>query len=63
MNTSCNTVTIEDALKEISMLNSSKAIQVTDIPLKVIKDNSDFLRNKYALFSTNLSVKENFQII
>ena len=63
MNTSCNTITIEDALKEISMLNSSKAIQVTDIPLKVIKDNSNFLQYKYAHFSMNLSAKENFQII
>ena len=42
MNASFNTITIEDALKEIIMVNSSKAIQVTDTPLKVIKENSNF---------------------
>ena len=32
-----NTISIEDALKEISMLDSSKAMQATDTPVKVIK--------------------------
>ena len=32
----------EDVLKEISVLDSSKAIQATDIPVKVIKDSSNF---------------------
>ena len=32
---------IEDALKEISISHSSKAIQATDIPGKLIKGNSN----------------------
>ena len=36
------TITIEDLLKEISMLDSSKDIQATDIPVKLIKSNSNF---------------------
>ena len=42
-----NTITIEVALKEISMLDSSKVIQATDIPVKVMKGNSIF-------YSTNI---------
>ena len=53
------------------MLNSSKAIQATDIPVKVIKSNLlknsllkkqkvIFLQNKNALISINLLVNENF---
>ena len=53
----------EDALKEISMLDSSKAIYATDIPVIVKKVNSIFLQNKYALISINLLVKKNFQIV
>ena len=41
---SFNTITIENALKEISMIDSSKTIQATDIPVKKIKDN----RNSFA---------------
>ena len=56
-------ITLDDALKEISMFDSSKAIQTTDIPVKVIKDNKViiviFLQNKYGLISRNLLVKEN----
>ena len=36
------TITIEDLLKEISMLDSSKDIQATDIAVKLIKSNSNF---------------------
>ena len=56
-------ITLDDILKEISMFDSSKAIQATDIPVKVIKDNKVitviFLQNKYGLISMNLLVKEN----
>ena len=56
-------ITLDDALKEISMFDSSKAIQATDKPVKVIKDNKVitviFLQNKYGLISMNLLVKEN----
>ena len=41
---SFNTITIENVLKEISMIDSSKIIQATDIPVKKIKDN----RNSFA---------------
>ena len=56
-------ITLDDVLKEISMFDSSKAIQATDIPVKVIKDNKVitviFLQNKYGLISMNLLVKQN----
>ena len=56
-------ITLDDALKEISMFDSSKAIQAPDKPVKVIKDNKVitviFLQNKYGLISMNLLVKEN----
>ena len=55
-------ITIEGALKEISMLGGSKAIQATDIQVKVIKSKSNFLQNKYALISMNLSAKENLKL-
>ena len=42
------------------MLNSSKAIQATDMPVKVIRANSNYLQNKYAIISMNQLVKENF---
>ena len=56
-------ITLDDVLKEISMFDSSKAIQATDLPVKVIKDNKVitviFLQNKYGLISMNLLLKEN----
>ena len=60
-----NKITIGDALKEIFMLDSSKAIQATDIPVKAIKCNIIFLQKKYAfvLMRLFLLVKENFQIV
>ena len=36
------TITIKDALKEISMLASSKTMQATEIPVKLVKGNSIF---------------------
>ena len=40
---SFNTITVEVALKEINMLDNSKAIQATDTPVKVIKGVSILL--------------------
>ena len=56
---SFNTITIEDAIKEVSLLDSSKALQTTGLLLKVIKDNSIFFQNKYAFISINLLIKKN----
>ena len=39
---SFNMITIKDAFKEISILDSSKAIKAPEIPVKVIKDNGNF---------------------
>ena len=50
-----NTITIEDALKKIRVLDSSKAIQAIDTEVKAIKGNSNFF-----VISMNLLVKENF---
>ena len=36
-----NFVSKEHVLEEIQMLDSSKAIQESDIPVKLIKENSD----------------------
>ena len=58
-----NSITIEDALKEISMSDNSKVVQATEFPVKVIKSSSIFLQNKYALISIDLFLKKNFQIV
>ena len=47
---SFNTITIEDAIKEISMLDSSQAIKATDMPVKVIKRTVIFYRTSMRLF-------------
>ena len=60
---SFNTITIEDALKEISMLDSSKDIKVTDKSVKVIKGNSNCFQKKDALILINLLVKKHFQTV
>ena len=60
---SLNRITIEHAVKEIITLDSSKAMQATSIPGKVMKGNNIFLQNKYALISMNLLAKENFQTV
>ena len=52
-----NTITIEDALKEISMSDSSKFMHAMDLPVKVMKGSSIFLQNKYAFISIS---KEKF---
>ena len=52
-------ITIEDALKEISMLDSSKAIQASEIPVKLVKGSSIFLQNKHACFNKSIG-KGNF---
>ena len=58
-----NSITIEDALKEISMSDNSKVVQATEFPVKVIESSSIFLQNKYALISIDLFLKKNFQIV
>ena len=48
---SFNMITIEDALKENSVLDSSKDIQAYNIPVKVLKGNSNvFCRRNIRLF-------------
>ena len=37
-----SSVTLSDVAKEINILNSSKAIQEADLPVKLLKDNKDF---------------------
>ena len=54
-----NTITIEDALKEISMFKSITGYRHTSIG---IKDNSSFFAEQMYCFLNGLSVKENFQI-
>ena len=38
-----SSVTLADVAKMINTLNNSKAIQETDLPVKLLKDNKDFL--------------------
>ena len=57
---SFNATTIEDAIKGISMLDSSKAIQITEIKKKVKKTRVILLQKKYALILMNLLVKKNY---
>ena len=52
----------EDILKEISELDSSKAIQATDIPVKVIKDSSNFFAEQISAYSMNLSLRKKCHI-
>ena len=58
-----HSVCIEDVRTQRNQNVSSKAIQATDIPVKVIKRNSNILQNKYALISMNLLVKENYKLL
>ena len=44
-------ITIEDAVKEISVLDISAAIQATDIPVKVIKSfNESVVKGKFPIY-------------
>ena len=47
-------VTIADVAKEITILNSSKAIQEADLPVKLLKDNKDFFAAYIAKYFTIL---------
>ena len=52
---SFNRIAIEDPLKKISMLDSSKAILATAIPVKVIKGNIIFFAEQiYAYFNESV---------
>ena len=37
-----SSITLAGVAKEINILNSSKAIQEADLPVKLLKDNKDF---------------------
>ena len=39
------TVTLADVAKEINILNSSKAVQEADLPVKLLKSNKDFFQH------------------
>lgn len=45
-----NTITIQDPLKTISMLDSSRIIQATVIPVKKTKGKSNFFEEQLGLF-------------
>ena len=45
-------VSIEEIQKEILNLNNKKASQNSDIPTKIIKENSDIFETFYVLLST-----------
>ena len=45
-----NSVTLSDVAKEINILNSSKAIQEADLPVKLWKDNKDFFAANIAKY-------------
>ena len=49
---SFNAITIDDALKEISMLYSSKAIHASDITVKVTKGKSNFFVEQLCAYLT-----------
>ena len=57
---SFNTIAIEDAFKEINVLDTSKAIQAIDIPVKVIKGNSIFFAEKICPYFNESIGKEKF---
>ena len=52
-NFSFNFVSKEDVLTEIKVLDVSKAIQESDVPVRVIKANENFLRKQFVFILTN----------
>ena len=59
---SFNAITIDGAPKEISMLYSSKAIQASDITIKVTKGNSNFFAEQLCAYLTKSVGKWKFLI-
>ena len=57
---SFNTITIENTLKEISMIDSSKTLQTIDIPVKVIKGNSNFFAEQICAYFNESIDKQKF---
>ena len=57
---SSNTITIKDELKEISILGNSKVIQSTEIPIKVIKRNSNFFAEQICAYFNEFVSKGKF---
>ena len=47
------------ANKEIRKFKSNKAVQKTDIPVKILKENAEFLRN---IFIFNITKQQDHQI-
>ena len=58
-----NMITIKDALKEISMLGSSKAIQAPDKPVKAINGNSNFFAEQTCAYFDESISKGNFPFV
>ena len=56
-------ITIKDALKEISMLDSSKAIQAPDKPVKAINGNSNFFAEQTCAYFNESISKGNFPFV
>ena len=52
-NFSLNFVSKEDVLTEIKVLDVSKAIQESDIPVKIIKTNENFFAEAICVYFTN----------
>ena len=53
-------IPVEDALKEISMLDSSKSIPATDIPVKTIKACSNFFAEQICAYFNEFISKRKF---
>ena len=60
---SFNFVSKEHVLEEIQMLDSSKAIQESDIPVKLIKENSDLFAEIICKYFTESLEKVSFLIV
>ena len=48
-------VTYDDVLKKVKTLHTTKTSQQSDIPIKILKQNSDFLPNIFTKISTSVS--------
>ena len=56
-------VTYDDVLKKINTLDTAKASQQSDIPTKIIKQNSDYFTEYFTKVSTSVSLNRySFQI-
>ena len=60
---SFNFVSKEHVLEEMQMLDSSKTIQESDIPVKLIKEGSDLFAETFVNILMNPQKKVSFQIV